>query len=124
MNFLEKVGLRKTPLTDLELADLADGHDDPDLAQWLRDRHERKLAEAEGQARAESNNSSMSIREARLVFYGISAAMTAGVLINPEAVKAMNEAKEVLGTNHEDVTPPRPPCRPNARIGGLAIENA
>ena len=66
---------------------------------------------------------SMSEREARFVFFGVSAAMAVGVIINPEVIESLAEAQNVLGTypEHKDQRPPKPPRRPNARIGGMAL---
>lgn len=123
MDILEKVGLRKRPLTDLEMADIVEGNGDPDFAQWLRERHAKKIAE--GEASAESNSSAMSGWEAKLVFYGISAAMAAGVILNAEAINSLNNAKNVLEADHKDKSnkPPRPPRRPNIPIGSIALNN-
>jgi hypothetical protein len=68
----------------------------------------------------------MSKWEARLVFYGVAAAMTSRCMINAEILKSLDEAKEVLNIDREDdknQKPPKPPRRPNARIGGYALGN-
>lgn len=115
MDILEKIGIRKRPLTDLEMADIMERNGDPDFARWLRERHAKKTAEDE--ASVEANKYSMSKWEAKLVFYGISAAMAAGTIINPEAMDAFNEAKDILEINRDNQ--PKPPRRPN--IGTVAL---
>ncbi|HEX5448188.1 MAG TPA: hypothetical protein VFW90_03265 [Candidatus Saccharimonadales bacterium] len=98
MNIFEKTGLGRRLPTDLELAGQAEVSGDPDFAQWLRDRHAKKTTKSE--ALPEANRSNMSKWEARLVFGGISTAMGVGVHINPETIKALHEAEDVLGREY------------------------
>jgi hypothetical protein len=124
MSIRERAGLAKRPPTDLELADIAEENGNPDLAEWLRDRHAKKIAEASD----ETKHSGMSKREARMVLCSVGGVMAARSIISVDVLKSLDQAAGVLNISSEedkDQKPPKPPRNPNARrrAGGLALGN-
>jgi hypothetical protein len=51
-----------------------------------------------------------------------------GLVVTPEQQRRMHEAQDRIDAKQDEKEknkrPPKPPSRPNAYIGGLAIENA
>jgi hypothetical protein len=62
----------------------------------------------------ETEHRDMTKLEARLVLYGISAAMASMATINNEVINARDDAVDMLNEGKENEKPPKPPRQPNA----------
>lgn len=62
------------------------------------------------------------MKRLRLYVNLVNAGLAHGILLSGEAAVWYKQAQEVLADEKDDEEPPKPPRRPNARIGQVALE--
>jgi len=72
---------------------------------------------------SKSPTSDRELRNLKIYTFLFSAGLPAGALMNTETAKWYRDSMDALRKPEDDPQPPKPPRRPNARIGNIALGN-